>query len=230
MSLNNTPIRIAIDGPAASGKSTTARLVAQKLGFLYVDTGAMYRVVTLAVLEKYIDPEDEQAISKMAAKLNINQILLKSETRTLLNGRDVSLAIRMPDVNAIISQVSSHKLLRKIMIDKQRELAARGNVVMEGRDIGTVVLPEAEIKIFMQASLVERAHRRWKELAAKGIETSLEKLKSEISRRDELDATRENSPLKAAPDAVILDTSNLSIKEQVDFVVQLVELKIATSK
>jgi len=222
----NPPLRIAIDGPAASGKSTTARMVAKALGFLYVDTGAMYRAVTLAVLEAGIDPGDAEAISKMAEHLEIDQTAEGAETHTHLNGRDVSLEIRLPEVTAVISQVSSHPDLRRIMVGKQRELSRKGNVVMEGRDIGTVVIPDAEIKIYMQASLDQRAKRRLLELETRGVETTLKEIRSEINRRDDMDANRANSPLKAAPDAIILDTSKLSIEEQVKFVLQLVNNRI----
>ncbi len=217
------PIRIAIDGPAASGKSTTARLVARALGFLYVDTGAMYRAVTLAVLEQGIDPADGAAIARLAEKIRIDQTGTGAETRTHLNGRDVSREIRLPAITAVISQVSSHAPLRRIMVDIQREMARRGNVVMEGRDIGTVVIPDAEIKVFMRASLEERAKRRLQELTQKGLRSSLAEITADISRRDEIDASRSNSPLKAAADAVILDTSDLSIEEQVEFVLKLVK-------
>jgi cytidylate kinase len=230
MNKNDPPVRIAIDGPAASGKSTTARLVAQALGFLYVDTGAMYRAVTLAVLEKNIDPGDGEAISRLAKDLNINLVLKDHETRTHMNGRDVSDEIRLPAVTAVISRISSHPGLRRIMVEKQRQLAAKGNVVMEGRDIGTVVIPDAEIKIFMQASLDERAQRRLEELKAKGVEISLAQIRTDIRRRDDSDASRSDSPLKAAADAVVLDTSRLTIVEQVDVVLRLFRSRFSAEK
>ncbi len=227
MKPSNPRIRIAIDGPAASGKSTTARLVAHELGFLYVDTGAMYRAVTLAVLEQGIDPGNTAAITRLAEKLEINQTSHGTETHTHLNGRDVSADIRMPAVTAVISQISSDPVLRRIMVEKQRGMAARGNVVMEGRDIGTVVIPDAEIKIFMKATLGERARRRLLELNGSGVKTTLKEIKADISRRDALDASRVNSPLKAASDAIILDTSLMSIDEQVKFVIELVNLRVS---
>ena len=190
----------------------------------------MYRAVTLAVLEKGIDPGDGGSITRLARDLDIDQTLKDHETRTHMNGRDVSDEIRLPAVTAVISRISSHPGLRRIMVEKQRQLAARGNVVMEGRDIGTVVIPDAEIKIFMEASLDERARRRLKELKAKGVETSLEEIRADINRRDELDASRSDSPLKAAADAVILDTSRLTVDEQVGFVLRLFKNRLSAEK
>lgn len=215
-------LRIAIDGPAASGKSTTARMVAEKLGFLYIDTGAMYRALTVAVLRAKIDPADEKAIAKLAHETGIELIQSSGGVKTILNGEDVSADIRLPEVTRVISIVSAHAGLRRIMVEKQRQLALKENVVMEGRDIGTKVLPDAEIKVFMVASIEQRAERRFTELSAKGVKVDLAEIAREIKMRDDLDSTREASPLKPAHDAVHLDTSTLSIEQQVEKVLELV--------
>jgi len=215
-------IRIAIDGPAASGKSTTARLVAEKLNFLYIDTGAMYRAITLAVLMDDLDVYDEDAVVTLARKSKIELISVDREIRTYLNDKDVSEEIRLPDVTKIISIVSAYHHVREIMVEKQQQLASHGNVVMEGRDIGTNVIPDAEIKIFMDATIRQRALRRHRELKQKGISMSLWEIENEIQKRDELDSSRETAPLKPAEDAHRLDTSVLTISEQVDLVLKLV--------
>ena len=218
-------ISIAIDGPAASGKSTTARLVARELGLLYIDTGAMYRAITLAVLRNNIDPSDENQIVELARRTKIDLFPADSGVITLMNSENVSEAIRNPAVNKIISKVSAHSKLREIMVEKQRYLARDGGIVMEGRDIGTTVLPGAQLKIFLHASITERARRRFEELKAKGIKSNLQVIEDEIRRRDELDATRQTAPLQPAKDAILLDTSQLSISDQVAEVLNLVKTR-----
>ncbi len=213
-------ISIAIDGPAASGKSTTARLVAKKLGYIYIDTGAMYRAATLAVLRSGIDIDDARLVEEC---VNNNQIIIRvqnGEQHTFLNEEDVSAQIRTPEINRAISAVSSYKGVREIMVRQQRRLAAKGGVVMDGRDIGTVVLPHAELKVFLIASLEERAKRRLKELQQQGETVTLDEVIREIRRRDKLDASRSQAPLKQAEDARLLDTTNLSIEEQVEKIYQ----------
>ena len=216
-------LKIAIDGPAASGKSTTARLVAKKLNYLYIDTGAMYRAITLAVLRGKCDVNNESVLAELANNSSIELKSVNDNIRTFLNGTDVSEEIRLPEVTKIISIVAAHKRLRELMVEKQRFLAQHGGVVMDGRDIGTHVLPNAEIKVFMVASLRERALRRYDELIKKDVDIKLEEIESEIQERDELDSSRATSPLKPAKDAVHIDTSHLSIEEQVDQVLKLVE-------
>lgn len=208
-------IKITIDGPAASGKSTAARLVAQKLGYLYVDTGAMYRAFTLAIIQKKIDMTDKYSIIELAKKIEINLVTTENGTKTFLNGNDVTEEIRLPLVNKIISIISSYPEIREVMVNKQRELANDGGVVMDGRDIGTAVLPNAEVKIYLDASLDERANRRYKELKEKGVNINFEEVKSEILHRDKIDSSRQVSPLKPADDAFIIDTSDLKIYDQV---------------
>ena len=209
-------IRIAIDGPAASGKSTTARLLAQKLGYLYIDTGAMYRAATLSVLRAGINVHDEQAVVEHVKKIKITLKIVNGIQRTFLNDEDVSDQIRTPEINQVISIISSYPGVRKVLIEQQRELAKHGGVVMDGRDIGTVVLPDAEVKVFLVASLEERARRRQLDLERQGIKMDLEEIKKEIANRDRLDSSRAQSPLKKAQDARELDTTHLSIRQQVE--------------
>ncbi|APF19278.1 Cytidylate kinase [Caldithrix abyssi DSM 13497] len=211
-------IRIAIDGPAASGKSTTARLLAQKLGYLYIDTGAMYRAATLSVLRAGIDVHDEQAVVDHVRNIKISLKIVDGIQRTFLNDEDVSDQIRTPQINQIISVISSYPGVREVLIEQQRELAKEGGVVMDGRDIGTVVLPDAELKVFLVASIKERARRRQLDLERQGIKMDLKAIEQEIKQRDKLDSSRAQSPLKKADDARELDTTNLTIKEQVEII------------
>ncbi|CUS87932.1 cytidylate kinase [Candidatus Kryptonium thompsonii] len=213
-------IIIAIDGPAGSGKSTTARLVAQKLGYTYIDTGAMYRALTLKVIESNVDPNDEDSIVKLAENTRIDLIYENGNLKVILDNRDVRDKIRTPEVTSLVSVVSAHPKVRDIMVKKQRELGKDGGVVIDGRDIGTVVFPNADLKIFMTADVKERAKRRQKELKAQGFEIEIEKLIKEIEERDEFDSNREISPLKKADDAIEIDTTNLTIEEQVELVLK----------
>jgi CMP/dCMP kinase len=213
-------ITIAIDGPAASGKSTTAKLVAQKLGYLHIDTGAMYRALTLKVLEKELDVNDKEKIVSLARMSTIRLEGGIPSAKVYLDGTDVTDKIRTPQINRAVSTVSSYQGVRDVMVREQQRIAARGGVVLEGRDIGTVVLPTAELKFFMIASVEERVKRRRKDLALCGIEAEEEELVKEIEARDRKDSTRAISPLRKAADAIELDTSNLTIEEQVDFIVQ----------
>jgi cytidylate kinase len=209
---------IAIDGPAAAGKSTTARLVAKALNYLHVDTGAMYRAVTLKVLRSKIDPGDSARVEEIARKVKIELKSTVDGSRVDLDGEDVTSGIRDTDVTRHVSVVSRMRGVRDAMVCLQREIGSSGGVVLEGRDIGTVVFPDADLKIFLIANLDERAKRRRDELRARGRETPLDLLREEIRMRDELDSTREMSPLVKAPDAIELDTSGLTIEEQVAFV------------
>lgn len=216
-------LTVAIDGPAASGKSTTAKLVAEKLGYLYIDTGAMYRALTTAVLEQKISAADEKAVNKLAKQVDIRLVSTPSGLKTFLNGRDVSKAIRLPQVTQVISQISAYKGVREIMKNKQRQLARKGGIVMDGRDIGTVVLPDADVKIYMDASVEERTRRRLNELHSKGVKIDREQIRDEIVRRDQLDSTRDIAPLKLAPDAHVIDTSDLTVEEQVQRILTIIE-------
>jgi len=220
--INKKKLVIAIDGPAASGKSTTARKVAQILNYLYIDTGAMYRALTLEVLNRNISENNEKEVVKIAREVKIKLLSSDKGLRTILNGEDVSEKIRLPEITRIISSVSAYKEVRDIMKLKQRELAANRGVVMDGRDIGTVVLPRAEIKIFMDASTDQRTDRRVKELKEKNIKVDRERIKEEIIQRDLIDSTRDVAPLRPAKDAIIIDTSTLTIDAQVQRVIDIV--------
>ncbi len=229
-------ITIAIDGPAGSGKSTSARLVAQKLHYTYLDTGAMYRAITLGVLESgKATPAGEDAggisvsesdLCGILSTLDVRVELNGNGQRTLLNGMDVSSRIRESDVTRHVSYVSSLASVRQQLVRMQQELGAHGGIVMDGRDIGTVVFPKAELKIFLVASIEARARRRLAE-QQQLLGADLENVAAELERRDELDSTRAISPLLKAPDAVEIDTSDLSIEQQVQRIVELAMERIA---
>ena len=214
---------IAIDGPAGAGKSSAARQAAQKLQFVYVDTGAMYRTIALYMLENRVDTDDEEALK---AALNRIRIELKYEDGVqcmYLNGEDVSGRIRTPEVSAQASVVAAIPVVRAKLLDLQRNMAASQNVLMDGRDIGTNILPDAGLKIYLTASVEERARRRFLELTQKGEECSLEEIQKDIADRDWRDMHRETAPLKQAEDAVYLDTSDMTLDEVVERITQLAE-------
>ncbi|WP_270392529.1 (d)CMP kinase [Bacillus paranthracis] len=215
-------ISIAIDGPAAAGKSTVAKVVAKKLSYVYIDTGAMYRTITYAALEQKVDIENEEQLMKVVKNVKIEFQQGENTQLVFLNGQDVSEVIRTPEVTNRVSIVAKHRLVREEMVRRQQELAEKGGVVMDGRDIGTHVLPDAEVKIFMLASVEERAERRHLENMNKGFDSNLEQLKEEIAQRDKLDSEREVSPLKKADDALELDTTSLSIEEVVQKIMGIV--------
>ncbi|WP_053366974.1 (d)CMP kinase [Bacillus sp. FJAT-27245] len=219
-------ISIAIDGPAAAGKSTVAKIVAGRLSYIYIDTGAMYRALTYKALQMGTDLEQEDSL--FGILLNSEIDLLPSETGqlVLLDGKDVTNEIRYSDVTNTVSIVARHRKVREEMVSRQQKLASYGGVVMDGRDIGTHVLPGAEVKVFLLASVEERAIRRQAENVQKGIESDLETLKQEIARRDKLDSEREIAPLVKAEDAVEIDTTSLSINDVVDRIMALVEERV----
>ncbi|MCB0033012.1 MAG: (d)CMP kinase [Anaerolineales bacterium] len=207
------PPVIAIDGPAASGKTTIGRLLADDLGYLFLDTGSMYRAVTLAVLQQNVAVDDEAAVTAVAlsAKINIQPATDHQDGRfytVYLNGEDVTWAIRSQQVDTHVSLVSSYLAVRKEMVKQQRTIAQQGNVVMVGRDIGTVVLPDAPLKLYMTASPEERARRRLGDREKRGVSADYEAILADIIRRDKYDSNREHSPLKPAVDALVIDTSN----------------------
>jgi cytidylate kinase len=213
-------IVIAIDGPAAAGKSTTARLVAQRVGYLHIDTGAMYRAFTWKLLREKVSLSSKDAIAEVAGKTEVRLVPDSKFDRVFVDGQEVTDFIRSPEVTKNVSFVSSIQAVRDVMVREQRKMATNGSVVLEGRDIGTVVLPEAELKIFMVADVVERARRRRKELSSAGVEASEDQLVKEIEERDEKDSNRSSSPLRKAKDAVVLDTSHLTIDQQVEAIVK----------
>ena len=210
-------ITIALDGPAGSGKSTTARKVAEKLGYIYIDTGAMYRAVTLAAIRRGIELSNI-ALQVLVQSINIQLEQSPNGQKRLLDGADVSREIRMPEITKLVSEVSAAAPVREAMVKEQRKMGKNGGVVMDGRDIGTVVFPNAELKVFMIASIDERSQRRAAELQAKGINVSADTIARELEQRDELDSNREISPLVQASDARLLDTSSITIEEQTEII------------
>ncbi|ARK30287.1 (d)CMP kinase [Halalkalibacter krulwichiae] len=217
----NKQMNIAIDGPAGAGKSTVAKLVAERLSFLYIDTGAMYRALTYAALEEGVDLKDGQSLHKLLSKITISLNHEESRITVLVNQKDVTEEIRSKEVTSNVSLVSSHEQVRVEMVERQRELAKSGNSVLDGRDIGTFVLPNAQLKVFLTASVEERARRRFEEHEAKGIASDFEQLKKEIAKRDELDSTRDFAPLKKAIDAVEIESTKMSIHEVAEKIIKL---------
>jgi CMP/dCMP kinase len=220
---------IAIDGPAGSGKSTSAKLIAKKLGYLYIDTGAMYRGVTLHALQKGAIG-DGTRIVELARKCSIDLDYKDGEVIVLLNDKDISKEIRSVEINAHVSDVSKIREVRKLMVEKQREMGVKGEgVVMEGRDIGTVVFPDADVKIFLTAALDTRANRRANEYIENGSNVIVDDIKSNLSNRDKIDSSRNDSPLIKAEDAIEVDTTTTTIEQQVNFILEEAK-KVAKKK
>jgi CMP/dCMP kinase len=213
---------IAIDGPAGAGKTTTAREVAKQLGFSYLDTGAMYRALTWIAMQRHISPSDGATLTAMAQKFPIEFMPQDGLNKVLVGGVDVTSEIRTPEVTTAVSEVSAHKGVREAMVQKQRELGCKGSIVAEGRDTTTVVFPQAQVKVFLDATVRERAERRLKDLERMGLTSSVEEQESDIVRRDTYDSSRTHSPLTCPADAVVIDTSQLSIEQQVEKIVALV--------
>ena len=215
-------VAIAIDGPAAAGKSTVAKIVAKRLGFVYIDTGAMYRAFTWYVLHRGLDPKNEEASCSLIPEVRIS---LKEDGSVFVCGHDVTRAIREPLVSSNVSYIASYKGIRLALIDLQRELGEKDNCVMDGRDIGSYVLPHAEVKIFQIASVETRAKRRFLENQEKGIPTTYEEVVADVKNRDYIDSPRDFDPLLQAEDAIPLDTSDMTIEEVVDAILRIVEEK-----
>ena len=219
-------ISIALDGPSGAGKSTVAKKCAERFGFKYVDTGAIYRTIGLAAFNKGIDTKNSAAVVSMLPELDIDLSYNESgEQRMLLNGSDVSEEIRSPEISMCASNVSAIAAVRDYLTDMQRNMAKKYDVIMDGRDIGTVILPNADVKVFLTASVDARAARRYKELIKKGSEISFSEVLNDMKLRDEQDTKRAAAPLKAAEDAVYLDTSDMSFDESVDAVAKLITEK-----
>ena len=217
---------IAMDGPAASGKSTIGRMLADKLNYLFLDTGCMYRAVTLAVLENGVDVADETAVTQLAIQLDLDIQPANEEEdgrhySVFINGQDVTWDIRRPDVDATVSQISSYLAVRQEMVRRQREFGQRGNVVMVGRDIGTVVMPDAPLKLYITASAEERARRRWLDREKQGHADGFTETLTDVERRDQIDSNRKHSPLRPAADAIIIDTTNRSPETIIAEILQL---------
>lgn len=216
---------IAIDGPAGAGKSTVAKLVAKKLGYLYIDTGAMYRTVAYRAIAEGIAFDDNQALSELTNRIRIELANTPDGYKVYCDGQDVSDDIRTPEVSAASSPVSAAFGVRLALVEQQRRMAEHGGVVMDGRDIGTNVLPNADCKIFLTASIEERAKRRTKDLEAKGIKADIRQVADDIRERDQRDSTRANAPLACAPDAFTLDTTDLTIGQVVEAILDLAAQK-----
>ena len=212
-------IAVAIDGPAAAGKSTIAKKVAEIKGFTYIDTGAMYRAFTWYCLQKGLNCQDEAACVAVIPEVTIK---LRPGHIVLCNGEDVSQAIRQPDVSGNVSYIASYKDIRLALVEQQRAMAAKHSVIMDGRDIGTYVLPDADVKIFQIANVETRAIRRYDENVAKGIPCTLEDIEADVRKRDYIDSHREFAPLKPAPDAVYIDTSFMTIDEVVSKIREII--------
>ena len=220
----NKMISVAIDGPVGAGKSSVARESAKRLGFIYADTGALYRGVALYTVRKGLnenDAEYKEKVENMLPEITVEPKLINGEQRIFLCGEDVSEEIRKPEISMAESSVSSISAVREFLLDLQRDIAKKNNVLMDGRDIGTVVLPSAQVKIFITASPEIRAKRRFKELIEKGVDTTLEQVLNDLNRRDYQDSHRAVSPLKMAEDAVLLDTSELDFEQSVRKVTEL---------
>lgn len=208
-------ISVAIDGPAGAGKSTIARAVAKALGFIYVDTGALYRSIALYTLSKGIDPSDAEQVVLLLNDIKVELSFQNGEQRVLLCGKDVTASIRTPEVSMAASKVSAIPAVRQFLFGLQQEMAERHNVIMDGRDIGTVVLPHANVKIFLTASAEDRAKRRFDEMIAKGEPAVYEQVLADIRQRDAQDANRPVAPLKPAPDAILLDTTGNELEQSI---------------
>ena len=219
-------IQIALDGPAAAGKSTIAKIVAEQLGYIYIDTGAMYRAITLKAITSGIDLADSQQAGRLLEETQIDLQPSPEGQLVFLDGKNVTEDIRSQLVTQSVSQMASHETVRVQMVRLQQKLAAERGVVMDGRDIGTDVLPNAELKVFMSATVEERARRRFEENKRRDIETPLEELQQEIAARDKMDSEREVSPLRQAEDALFLDTTSLTITEAADQILKLAEERL----
>lgn len=214
---------IAIDGPAGAGKSTIARLVAQKLGYIYVDTGAMYRAEALACVRAGVSPDDEESVCRVCGRSRVSLSYENGEQAVILDGENVNALIRDENVSLATSKIAAYARVREMLLALQREIASENNVIMDGRDIGTSVLPGADLKIYLTASVETRAKRRYTEYVKKGIECDISEIKKDIAARDERDINREISPLKMADDAVLIDSSEMTIEEVCDAIISLEE-------
>ena len=224
--MNNTVINVAIDGPAGAGKSTVSRGAAKQLGYVYVDTGALYRAVGVNALRKGINTKDKAAVAESINGISVDLVFENGEQKVLLNGEDVSVEIRTPPASMAASDVSAVPEVRAFLFDLQKNIAAKTNCIMDGRDIGTVVLPHAQVKIFLTASPEERATRRYKELVEKGSGVSYKEVLEDLIERDYNDSHREIAPLRPADDGVILDTTGLTLNESIEEIVRIVKEKI----
>ena len=216
---------IAIDGPSGAGKSTVGRALAKRLGYIYIDTGAMYRAIALKVKEGSISLEDEMVLSRLASSFYISFVTKEEQTHILCDGKDITQAIRSPEISRLASDISKKKGVREALVQKQREMGKEGGVVLEGRDIGTVVFPDADIKFYLDADAEERGRRRFKELVEKGVGVDFKETLEEVIQRDHNDMHRSLSPLKKANDGVLIDSTHRSIEEVVEEMFRMVITK-----
>jgi cytidylate kinase len=216
---------IAIDGPSGAGKSTVARALAKSLHYVYIDTGAMYRAVALRAKAEGVSAVEEEALARLAASLRITFVADSTETRVLCDGEDVTEAIRSPEISLLASDISRAGGVRRALVDMQRQMGKQGGVVLEGRDIGTVVFPHAEVKFYLDASPEERARRRFEELRKKGLSVRFEETLEEVIQRDRSDMSRPISPLKKAEDAILIDSTDLTAEQVVEIMVREVMKK-----
>lgn len=214
---------VTMDGPSAAGKSTTARAVAIQLGFLYIDTGALYRALALKVLDEGISPDEPDQVLQCVRETELDLSGSPDHAHVRMDGRDVSEAIRTPEVSEMASRLAAQPGVRRRLVEIQRALRGRGPLVGEGRDLGTVVFPDADVKIYLDADVETRAMRRYRELHERGMPVTLEDVRSEIERRDTRDRQRDDSPLRVAADATVVDTSGMDIEEQVGAVLRVVQ-------
>ena len=224
--MNTKKIAIAIDGPAGAGKSSISKVVANELGYLYIDTGAMYRGVTWAVLDSHVDVKNQKDVESLLPSLDLTLEPTANACKVFVKGHDVTDLIRQQQINENVSTIASYKGVREYLVERQQAMAAVGGVILDGRDIGSVVLPKAELKIYLTASVDARAKRRWLEVKGTSNEQSLEDIKNNVESRDEMDKNRDESPLVCVEDAIVVDSSNMTFDETVEHILHLVQERI----
>ena len=224
--MNTKKIAIAIDGPAGAGKSSISKVVANELGYLYIDTGAMYRGVTWAVLDSHVDVKNQKEVEALLPSLDLTLEPTASACKVYVKGQDVTDLIRQQQINENVSTIASYKRVREYLVERQQAMAAIGGVILDGRDIGSVVLPNAELKIYLTASVDARAKRRWLEVQGTSNEQPLEDIKKNVESRDEMDKNRDESPLVCVEDAIVVDSSNMTFDETVEHILHLVQERI----
>ena len=224
--MNTKKIAIAIDGPAGAGKSSISKVVANELGYLYIDTGAMYRGVTWAVLDSHVDVNNQKEVEALLPSLDLTLEPTASACKVYVKGQDVTDLIRQQQINENVSTIASYKGVREYLVERQQAMAAVGGVILDGRDIGSVVLPNAELKIYLTASVDARAKRRWLEVQGTSNEQPLEDIKKNVESRDEMDKNRDESPLVCVEDAIVVDSSNMTFDDTVKYILHLVQERI----
>ena len=224
--MNTKKIAIAIDGPAGAGKSSISKVVANELSYLYIDTGAMYRGVTWAVLDSHVDVKNQKDVESLLPSLDLTLEPTANACKVFVKGQDVTDLIRQQQINENVSTIASYKGVREYLVERQQAMAAVGGVILDGRDIGSVVLPKAELKIYLTASVDARAKRRWLEVQGTSNEQSLEDIKNNVESRDEMDKNRDESPLVCVEDAIVVDSSNMTFDETVKHILHLVQERI----